>query len=1429
MKFLLLHILLFSQSITINHPNGGETWTVGEKRAIHWDWTGNFNSVKIEYSVDGGQNWILIASSTQNDGDYLWTVPNMVSSNCFVKISDVNDPAVYDISDLSFSIVRPQIRILKPNGGEYLRIGDIYPIEWNWTGKFSNVKIEYTTDGTTWITIVNSTQNDGDYYWTVPNTPSSLCRIRITNLDDPSSFDVSDNDFTIQQNVLTLITPNGGETYVTGEKYPITWDWQGSLSSVKIEYSVDNGNTWNVIVSSTQNDGSHYWTIPNSPSTSCLIKISDPSDPNIFDISDNTFTIVTTSLDLKTPDGGELFYVGDKVPIHWNWTGSISNVKIEYSVDGGNTWNLIVNSTQNDGDYLWTIPEIPTTQCRIKISNVDDPLVYDISTSNFIINRAEFEIIRPTEAESLIAGERYPIHWNWRGSVAGVKLELWYKTQSGVQWWTITANTQNDGSHYFDVPYYITDSAGIKITNVNDPNSFALSKVFKIVRPKIQVIYPNGGERLMEGEDIEIIWNTNGSINSVMLQYSIDGGNNWQTIISSTANDGSYHWNVPSGVWGNCLIKVINTGDIDNFDVSDSAFHIVNDTIRIKRPRTGDVYYITKKHPIYWTSLGGFSTAKLYYSIDGGVTWKLLTSSTPNKGYYIWQVDTPITSNARVRVVSNLNTGTYDISDVFTIADTTPISAQDLLVLSPISGDTFPVGGTCVITWHSKQFASPNQVDIYYSIDNGPWVYIATVSNSQQSYEWTVPNFVTDNCKILVQDVNGTASDVSDSFSIVLQKIRIVSPDSNKEWVVGKKYFILWNWTGSFQNAVIDYSYDGGNSWVNIASPTNNDGEYEWTIPNTPSTRCLVRIRNYENLNVVAISDTFTIKAQTIKITSPVKGDTLISGRKYYVTWDYTGAFSNVDIEYSIDGGNTWNTLVLSASNQQSYEWTISPGITSDQALIRVLNSANTNVFDISDTFVIIPQNINITSPSKNDNWIIGRKYYITWWNTGYFPNVKIEYSIDAGLSWNTITSSYSNNKNYEWTIPDVPSNTCLIKVSNVDNLNVYDISDTFVIPLQTINITYPSLNDVLISGRKYYITWDWTGTLSQVNIEYSIDGGNNWNTIQTNVNNSGSYEWQVPTSISNNCYIKISSSQNPSVFDISDQFSILPQQIIITSPESGDSLLAGRKYTITWKVIGNFSQANIWYSLDGGQNWLIIASNVSNNKRYEWTVPEVVSDNALIKIENSENVSVFGISDTFVISPPITTITSPLAGDIWYGERKYYITWNMLGNISQINLYYSLDNGNTWTPIILNQNNAGSYEWTVPAGLNSDSARIRLMSSSNFDIFVISDSFTIKATLIQESGREKIPDKFFVRNEVKHSDLIKFGVPFSSDLEIAIFDASGRRVFSKFMKALSPGIYQLKLDNYRKIPSGIYIMEFKAKKGNKIVFAQRIKFMKIK
>ncbi len=190
---------IYENSITVTAPNGGETCFVGLSQKITWLTAGKVGNVRIEYSPDNGETWIEIAASTENDGIYSWLVPNTVSENCLIRITDTENGDLLDTSDAVFTISdAPVIFVTSPNGGESWAVGSVHDITWLSAGGVGDVKIEYSTDnGTTWVEVVASTENDGTYAWVVPDTVSNVCLVRISEAEDGDPSDISDMIFSI--------------------------------------------------------------------------------------------------------------------------------------------------------------------------------------------------------------------------------------------------------------------------------------------------------------------------------------------------------------------------------------------------------------------------------------------------------------------------------------------------------------------------------------------------------------------------------------------------------------------------------------------------------------------------------------------------------------------------------------------------------------------------------------------------------------------------------------------------------------------------------------------------------------------------------------------------------------------------------------------------------------------------------------------------------------------------------------------------------------------------------------------------------------------------------------------------------------------------------------------------------------------------------
>ena len=108
-----------------------------------------------------------------------------------------------------------------PIGGERYLLGSTIDILWTSIGATANVRIEYSLDnGTSWTTLEESTENDGNQSWTLPSTPTTGARVRLTDVADPSVSSQS-AAFTITASAEQEVISFGGEwEYHDGEDDP---------------------------------------------------------------------------------------------------------------------------------------------------------------------------------------------------------------------------------------------------------------------------------------------------------------------------------------------------------------------------------------------------------------------------------------------------------------------------------------------------------------------------------------------------------------------------------------------------------------------------------------------------------------------------------------------------------------------------------------------------------------------------------------------------------------------------------------------------------------------------------------------------------------------------------------------------------------------------------------------------------------------------------------------------------------------------------------------------------------------------------------------------------------------------------------------------------------------------------------------------------
>jgi hypothetical protein len=121
--------------------------------------------------------------------------------------------------------------------------------------------------------------------------------------------------------------------------------------------------------------------------------------------------------------------------------------------------------------------------------------------------------------------------------------------------------------------------------------------------------------------------------------------------------------------------------------------------------------------------------------------------------------------------------------------------------------------------------------------------------------------------------------------------------------------------------------------------------------------------------------------------------------------------------------------------------------------------------------------------------------------------------------------------------------------------------------------------------------------------------------------------------------------------------------------------------------------------------------------------------------------------------------VISPNGGGELTQENEHTVTWNTSGDIDNINLLYSINNGETWRRVQSGLENDGEYEWSVP-DVNTGEAKVRIDCRDAGGAVLFSDHsdevFTIGDPSDPTEEESEVPSEEPVDIDVQPGDLIK-------------------------------------------------------------------------
>jgi lysophospholipase L1-like esterase len=287
------------------------------------------NTLENSYSATGSQ--ILLARPSYGTSSeyttrlpaYLPIIDSLVSSNALTAGPDFYTYFSNHNAGLYSDTVHPNsagmvqmarlwaLALMYPQGLGVSQNNGVVTITWNSLSAIESTingyKVKYGTTSGTYTTTTDvgnvtsrniTALNPGQlYYFSVSaydndtgtiNQTDDAPEVSLTYVSAAGGSSISNAPSVV------VVTPNGGESLVAGQQYPVQWNSFGSgITSARISVSYDGGSNFSTVADGVTNTGSFTWIVPAIASSSVRMKVDLFSGTTVVasDTSNGTFSI----------------------------------------------------------------------------------------------------------------------------------------------------------------------------------------------------------------------------------------------------------------------------------------------------------------------------------------------------------------------------------------------------------------------------------------------------------------------------------------------------------------------------------------------------------------------------------------------------------------------------------------------------------------------------------------------------------------------------------------------------------------------------------------------------------------------------------------------------------------------------------------------------------------------------------------------------------------------------------------------------------------------------------------------------------------------------------------------------------------------------------------------------------------------------------
>lgn len=206
----------------------------------------------------------------------------------------------------------------------------------------------------------------------------------------------------------------------------------------------------------------------------------------------------------------------------------------------------------------------------------------------------------------------------------------------------------------------------------------------------------------------------------------------------------------------------------------------------------------------------------------------------------------------------------------------------------------------------------------------------------------------------------------------------------------------------------------------------------------------------------IRLAETISAYPATVSLADSIQPDNL--GANYIWLTNLSSVSSGLAVSFSPDRSIPWGLQVVglpAVVSNTNLPVFIDPIVyDSSTSLVQIPNAGSfnsimlipsvigTDVVQANYSLSIAPLQEGLVRPNGGEALYAGSTYSIAWYFPESVDSILLELSTNNGQTWETIETTY-NNFIYSWAVPNLSSDSCLIRASDADNPGTtFDVSN---------------------------------------------------------------------------------------------------------------------------------------------------------------------------------------------------------------------------------------------------------------------------------------------------------------------------------------------------------------------------------------------------